>query len=113
MGLEAYELVFLRRPADAPRYDEATLAQIQHVHVAYHAALRDSGQVVTNGPVDGQADELFRGLTIYRTGSLEAARVLAETDPAVKAGRLEVEVMTWYCPAGTMRLPGVPVAEDD
>jgi uncharacterized protein YciI len=112
MDLEAYELVILRRPADAPDDDEESLREIQEVHVAYHGALRDAGQVVTNGPVDGQADELFRGVTVYRTGSIEAARVLAETDPAVKAGRLEVEVMTWYCPPGTMRLPGAPVQDD-
>jgi len=27
-------------------------------------------------------------------------------DPAVQAGRLAVEIMTWYCPPGTMSQPG-------
>jgi hypothetical protein len=48
----------------------------------------------------------LRGLTFYRTGSLEQARQLAEADPAVRAGRLAVEIMTWYCPPGTMSRPG-------
>jgi uncharacterized protein len=110
MNLEAYELVMLRRPADAPPYDDPTLERIQREHLAYHAGLRAAGQVVTNGPLTDQPDESLRGLTFYRTGSLDEARRLAEADPAVKAGRLGVDVMTWYCPAGTMRQPGRPVS---
>ena len=62
--------------------------------------------MVTNGPVDGQPDPSLRGLTFYRTGSLERSRHLAEDDPAVRAGRLAVDIMTWYCPPGTMSRPG-------
>jgi uncharacterized protein len=43
------------------------------------------------------------------TGSMEHASQLAEADPAVRAGRLAVEIMTWYCPPGTMTRPGRPV----
>ncbi len=110
MSLEAYELVMLRRPAGAPSYDDATLERIQREHLAYHARLRAAGLVVTNGPLTDQPDESLRGLTFYRTGSLAQARQLAEADPAVEAGRLAVDVMTWYCPAGTMREPGRPVS---
>jgi uncharacterized protein YciI len=102
IDLEAFELVLLRRPADAPSYDEATLARIQGEHLEYHVQLRRTGRVVTNGPVLDQPDQSLRGLTFYRTGSLEETRRLAEADPAVRAGRLVVEVMRWYCPAGTM-----------
>ena len=106
MDLEAFELVFLRRPASAPDYPEAELDRIQREHLAYHARLRESGQVVTNGPVVGPPDPSLRGLTFYRTGSLEQSRRIAEDDPAVRAGRLAVEIMTWYCPPGTMSRPG-------
>jgi uncharacterized protein YciI len=102
MELDALELVLLRRPPDAPAYDEATLERIQKEHIEYHAGLREAGHVVTNGPVIDQPDESLRGLTFYRTGSLSEARRLAEADPAVRAGRLAVEVMHWYCPPGTM-----------
>ena len=85
VDLEAFELVLLRTPPDP---------------------LRESGQVVTNGPLRNQRDVSLRGLTFYRTGSLEQARRLAEADPAVQAGRLVVEIMTWYCPPGTMSKPG-------
>ena len=110
VDLEAFELVLLRRPENAPRYDDAELERIQAEHLAHHARLRESGQVVTNGPVRDQADGSLRGLTFYRTGSLEESRRLAEADPAVRAGRLAIEIMTWYCPPGTMTKPGRPVS---
>ena len=62
--------------------------------------------MVTNGPVVEQPDPSLRGLGFYRTGSLDQSRQLAEADPAVRAGRLAVEIMTWYCPPGTMSQPG-------
>ena len=106
MNLEAFELVLLRRPASAPDYPGEELERIQREHLAYHAGLREAGHVVTNGPVEGQPDPSLRGLAFYRTGSLERSRQLAEADPAVQAGRLAVEIMTWYCPPGTMSRPG-------
>jgi uncharacterized protein len=109
MDLEAFELVLLRRPEHAPDYHEAELDRIQKEHLAHHARLRATGQVVTNGPVSDQPDPALRGLTFYRTGSLEQSRQLAEADPAVRAGRLTIEIMTWYCQPGTMSKPGRPV----
>ena len=106
MDLEVFELVLLRRPADAPDYPDEELDRIQGEHLAYHTRLREAGQVVTNGPVIEPPDPSLRGLTFYRTGSLERSRQLADADPAVQAGRLAVEIMAWYCPPGTMSLPG-------
>jgi uncharacterized protein YciI len=106
MDLEAFELVMLRRPEKPREYDEETTARIQREHLAFLNAMRDSGEIVTNGPLREQPDETLRGLAFYRTGSVERARELAERDPAVRAGRLEVDVMTWLCPAGTMIRPG-------
>jgi hypothetical protein len=80
MELEAFELVLLRRPADASLYDEATLERIQSEHVAYHVALREAGRIVTNGPVTDQVDESLRG-----PSSTEPARFR----PAVRASASE------------------------
>ena len=106
MDLEAFELVLLRRPDSAPDYPEEELERIQREHLAYLAQLRAAGHIVTNGPVDEQPDPSLRGLAFYRTGSLERARQLAGADPAVRAGRLAAEIMTWYCPPGTISRPG-------
>jgi len=95
VDLEAFELVLLRRPENPPDYDDAELERIQREHLAHHDRLRADGHVVTNGPVIEQPDPSLRGLTFYRTGSLAHARQLAEADPAGRAGRLAVEIMTW------------------
>ena len=109
MDLEAFELVLLRRPDDATDYPDEEIDRIQREHLAFYAGLRASGEVVTNGPVQEPGDPTLRGLGFYRTGSLEQARELAEADPAVRAGRLAVEIMTYYCTPGTMSKPGRPV----
>src|SRR6202046_3738728 len=98
MDLEAFELVLLRRPATAADYPDEELERIQRQHLAYQASRRAAGHIVTNGPVDDQPDPSLRGLTFYRTGSLERSRQLAEDDPAVRAGRLAAENMTRYIP---------------
>ena len=41
-------------------------------------------------------------------GRAETARRLSNEDPAVRAGRLAVEVMTWMVPAGNVRFENVP-----
>ncbi len=110
VDLEAFELVLLRRPDHAPEYPDEELDRIQRSHVEYHAQLREAGHIVTNGPVDEQPDPSLRGLTFYRTGSLERSGQLAADDPAVRAGRLAVEIMTWYCPPGSMSRPGRAVS---
>ena len=58
-----------------------------------------NGPVVASAPVTARADVLPDRL-------LERSGELAEGDPAVRAGRLAVEIMTWYCPPGTMSQPG-------
>jgi hypothetical protein len=113
MELEAYELVILRRPPNPTDYDEATLAEIQRQHLAFKADLREQGLVATNGPVLDQPDESMRGLSFFCTGSLDKTRDLAMQDPAVKAGRLVPEVMTWWCPRGGLSVRGTSVTIPD
>ena len=50
----------LRAADGAPAYDEAEAARIQAEHLAHHDRLRESGLVVTNGPVRDQADVTLR-----------------------------------------------------
>ena len=104
--MEAFELVLLRRPVNAPAYDAETLERIQREHLAYLETLRVAGHIVTNGPVLDQTDESLRGVTVFATGSLDETRRLAERDPAVLSGRLTVEVMTWLCRPGAMERSG-------
>ena len=113
IDLHAFQPVLLRRPDGAPDYDDEAAERIQRDHLAFYAAMRQAGHVVTNGPVLDQPDEALRGIAIFATESVDRATELANADPAVQAGRLEVQAMTWLCPPGTMISRGMPVTVED
>ena len=101
MELESYTFVLLRRPVTAPAYPEDALDRIQTEHLAHLATLARAGKLVAAGPFSDQPDESLRGLCFFAT-SAEEARELAAADPAVRAGRLEAEVMTWWAEKGSV-----------
>jgi uncharacterized protein len=100
--MDRFSLVLLRRPPDPPELSEEESDALQERHLAYLRAMRVDGAMATAGPFRDQADESLRGLCLYRT-SLEEAGELAGQDPAVRAGRLAVDVLTWLTPAGEVR----------
>jgi uncharacterized protein len=100
-GLARYSLVLLRRPVDAPDLPESELDRVQELHLAHLAAMRERGALLASGPFDDQADPSLRGLCVYGT-SLDEARELAGRDPAVRAGRLSADVMTWWTQPGVI-----------
>ena len=106
--MESYQLVLLKRPAQVPEHTDEQRAEIQRGHLAYLFRLGEEGKIVIAGPFSDQPDETLRGLALYRVGSVEEARRLAEADPAVQAGRLEVEAMTWWVEKGYMAFPKAP-----
>jgi uncharacterized protein len=111
--LEQFNSWLLRRPPDAPAYDEATVARLQTEHLEFYAGLRTAGQVLTNGPFLEQPDPAWRGLAVFAVDSLDRALELASDDPLVHAGRIVLDGMLLWVPAGTMVRPGLPVQLDD
>jgi uncharacterized protein YciI len=106
-AFESYQLVLLQRPEHPRDYPEAKLEEIQKAHLAHLRALAEAGQLLVAGPFDDQPDPRLRGLELFRVGSVAEAKRLASEDPAVKAGRLEAVVMTWYTEKGALAFPGV------
>jgi len=101
--MERYTLVILKRPANGGA-KVADPESLQRQHLGHLQAMARSGKLVVAGPFDDQTDLRMRGLCLYRA-PLEEARRLAQDDPAVKAGRLEVEVLTWWVEKGAMTFP--------
>lgn len=66
--------------------------------------MHKAGKLVVAGPFEDQPDPRLRGMCLYRT-SLAEAKALAEQDPAVKAGRLEVEALSWWVLKGAISFP--------
>ena len=100
LRFDRYEVVLLKRPAFRPDIDDSEAERIQERHLAHLTAMVEAGHMRVAGPFDEQSDDSLRGLCLYQTGSLETARELASADPAVVAGRLDFELMYFYCPAG-------------
>jgi uncharacterized protein len=99
--LESYTFVLLHRGPRADEYGDAELEEIQAGHLAFLDRMRREGHMVLSGPFRDQADETKRGFSIYRT-SLEETRRLTEEDPAIQAGRMSIEAMTWLTERGAL-----------
>jgi uncharacterized protein YciI len=94
---ELYYLVFLRPdPARKDRPKEE-LEKIQSAHMANIQAMAASGVMVAAGPFDTGVPRIS-GLFVFKTGSLEEARRIAEQDPTVREHRNTVDVYAWHGP---------------
>jgi len=96
--MQKYFVVFLKAgPARSQSEEEA--ADIQQKHLDYLSKVYKLGKTSITGPFGDDGD--IRGIVIYNTATLEEAKQLAEQDPAVRAGRLVVEVHPWWAAKGS------------
>ena len=103
---DRHTLVLLVLRPDAPKLTDEEAEELQDRHLAFRADLRDRGYLIGGGPLVDQDDERLRGISIMACDP-ETARRLSNEDPAVRAGRLAIEVMTWMVPAGNVRFERV------
>ncbi len=61
--------------------------------------MHERDALLVAGPFSDQPDEALRGMCLDRT-SLGDIRALAEQDPSVRAGRIQVDVLTWWVEPG-------------
>ena len=99
--LDRYSFVLLRRGPRALEFSDDELEVLQAQHLAHLAAMHERGVLVLAGPFSEQPDDTMRGFCLYST-SLEETRTLAGQDPSVKAGRMAVDVMTWWTAPGSL-----------
>lgn len=100
-----HPLVLLRAGPRATREVTREADSIQTAHVRGIFAGLASGELASAGPIAGAGD--LRGVMVYR-GDSTVARQRALEDPAVRAGRLTVEMHPWFAAWGTW--PGDTVA---
>lgn len=106
--MESFQLVLLMRAPTWKKLPAAEASALQEAHLAHLTKMGEAGKAVVCGPFDAQADPTFRGACIYAVRTPEEARELASGDPAVKAGQLRLEVMTWWVGKGYMTFPKTP-----
>lgn len=73
---------------------------IQKAHMDNINRLAETKKLVVAGPFGDNGT--LRGIFVFKVGSLEEAKALAETDPAVQAGRLALDIHPWQVPEGIL-----------
>lgn len=91
---------FLTRGAKWTPERTPQTAEIQKAHIANINRLAEMKKLVVAGPFGDNGT--LRGIFVFKVASLEEARQLADTDPAVQAGRLALEVRPWLVPEGML-----------
>jgi uncharacterized protein YciI len=100
-GMKKYIFAFLRKGPNREQ-DSLKKAELQRAHLNNINRLAEEGKLVLAGPFFGEEDLL--GLYIFNVPDLATAEALANSDPAIKAGSLTLELKEWYGSAALMEV---------
>lgn len=100
-GMKQYVMAFLKRGSNHSQ-DSAQAANLQRTHLDNISRLAEEGKLVLAGPFLDNGD--LRGIYIFNVKTVEEAKELTKTDPAIQQGRLVMELIPWYGSAGLMQM---------
>jgi len=100
-GMKKYVIAFLKVGPNRDR-TPAQAAELQKEHMANINRLAEEGSLVVAGPFLDSGP--VRGIYIFNVETVEEAKKLTETDPAVKAQSLVMELHPWYGSAALMKV---------
>ena len=95
----AYLALLTRGSKWTPEKTPAT-EQLQKDHIANIIRLAEMKKLVVAGPFGDNGQ--LRGIFVFKVASIDEARALTETDPAVQAGRLAIDLHPWLVPEGVL-----------
>ncbi len=103
-GMKQFVMAFLKSGQNILT-DKAEKDRIQSEHMKNINKMAEDGKLVIAGPfMDKQS---IRGIYIFDVRTIEEARELTSTDPAVKAGVLEMELHPWYGSAALLEINNI------
>ncbi len=100
-GMKKYIMAFLKMGPNRSS-DSTEAAQLQMAHMANIERMAEEGKLVLAGPFFG--GDSLRGIYIFNVNSIEEAEALTNSDPAIQAGSLQMELKEWYGSAALMAL---------
>lgn len=106
-GMKMYVLVILKTGTNTTATKLETDSAFAG-HMANIGKLVKENKLIVAGPL-GKNDKTYRGIFILNTKSLDEAKEILATDPAVKAKLLDADIMNWY---GSAALAEYLKAED-
>ncbi|WP_420582420.1 YciI family protein [Reichenbachiella sp.] len=98
--MKQYFMGFLMRVSDKPELDSAKVMEIQLAHQNYMSENAKTGTLLIAGPFGDDGD--MRGIVIYDVATKAEADSIISNDPAVKAGRLAIDVKPWWAAKGSV-----------
>ena len=100
-GMRQYVMAFLKEGPNRDQ-DSTEAAQLQRAHLDNITRLAEEGKLVLAGPFFDNFE--IKGIYIFAVESVEEATELTNSDPAIQAGRLVMELHPWYGSAALMLL---------
>jgi len=100
-GMRQYVIAFLSRGPNRD-LDSIKAVELQQQHMANIGRMADEGKLVVAGPFldDGE----LRGIYVFNVATVAEAEELTNSDPAVQAGSLAMELKPWYGSAALMEV---------
>ncbi|QHI37643.1 hypothetical protein IMCC3317_30240 [Kordia antarctica] len=95
--MQQYFMAFLKKGKNRTQ-NKQEADSLQRLHLDHLGKMYDLGFADISGPFGDLGD--IRGITIYNVPTIEMADSLANADPMVKSGRLEIEMHPWWAKKG-------------
>ncbi len=99
-GMKQYVIAFLKRGPNQDQSEEE-VQRLQRAHMDNIGKLAEQRKLVVAGPF--MDDTELRGIYIFDVKTVEEAEELTKSDPAIKAGRLVMELHPWYGSAALIK----------
>ncbi|MFO0939225.1 MAG: YciI family protein [Pirellulales bacterium] len=93
LGMRKYVMAFLKTGPNRDQDAEASRKLMQG-HMDNIGKMAKEGKLILAGPFMDNGST--RGIYVFNTDNLDEAKKWTETDPAIQAGRLEMELHPWY-----------------
>ena len=100
-GMKKYVMAFLKKGPNRD-LDSLKAQELQTAHLENITKMAEEGKLVLAGPFFGEGE--LRGIYIFNVPTIAEAQALTNTDPAIQAGSLEMELLEWYGSAAVMAI---------